>query len=67
VYIEENPNQNYDYTFQAGDHIFILFDAVSVYPKIGLGFEKGGKVEKKGNEIIIGGLAGILLGVFFNK
>ena len=30
-------------------------------------FAKGGKVEKKGNEMIIGGLAGILLGIFLNK
>ena len=30
-------------------------------------YEKGGKVEKKGNEMIIGGLAGFLLGMFLNK
>ena len=31
-------------------------------------FEKGGEVEKKeNNEMIIGGLAGILLGIFLNK
>jgi hypothetical protein len=30
-------------------------------------YAKGGKVEKKGNEMIIGGLAGILLGIFLNK
>jgi antirestriction protein len=30
-------------------------------------YAKGGKVEKKGNEMIIGGLAGILLGMFLNK
>ena len=31
-------------------------------------YEKGGKVEKKeNNEMIIGGLAGILLGIFLNK
>ena len=30
-------------------------------------FEKGGEVKKKGNEMLIGGLAGILLGIFLNK
>lgn len=30
-------------------------------------YAKGGKVEKKGNEMIIGGLAGLLLGIFLNK
>jgi hypothetical protein len=30
-------------------------------------YAKGGEVKKKGNEMIIGGLAGILLGIFLNK
>ena len=30
-------------------------------------FEKGGEVKKKENEMLIGGLAGILLGIFLNK
>ena len=30
-------------------------------------FAKGGEVKKKGNEMLIGGLAGILLGIFLNK
>lgn len=30
-------------------------------------YQRGGKVEKKGNEMIMGGLAGILLGIFLNK
>ena len=31
------------------------------------GYAKGGEVKKKGNEMLIGGLAGILLGIFLNK
>ena len=30
-------------------------------------YAKGGKVEKKGNEMLIGGIAGVLLGVFLNR
>ena len=30
-------------------------------------YAKGGEVKKKGNEMLIGGLAGILLGIFLNK
>jgi len=30
-------------------------------------YAKGGEVKKKGNEMIMGGLAGILLGIFLNK
>ena len=30
-------------------------------------FAKGGKVKKGNNEMIMGGLAGVLLGIFFNK
>jgi hypothetical protein len=30
-------------------------------------YAKGGEVKKKGNEMLIGGLAGVLLGIFFNK
>ena len=30
-------------------------------------YAKGGEVEKKGNEMLMGGLAGVLLGFFFNK
>jgi len=30
-------------------------------------YAKGGEVKKKGNEILIGGIAGILLGIFLNK
>jgi len=41
---------------------------VKVYePRNKAEFEKGGKVDKKGNEMVIGGLAGILLGIFLNK
>jgi hypothetical protein len=32
-----------------------------------VGFAKGGEVNKKGNEMLIGGLAGFLLGMFFVK
>ena len=30
-------------------------------------YAKGGEVKKKGNEMLIGGLAGVLLGIFLNK
>ena len=30
-------------------------------------YAKGGEVKKKGNEMLVGGLAGILLGIFLNK
>jgi bifunctional non-homologous end joining protein LigD len=63
----ENKN-----TYEAEDIAFKLNNTNPVrsgyhYVKMEERFAKGGKVEKKGNEIIIGGLAGILLGVFFNK
>jgi|TARA_R110000824_G_scaffold206477_9_gene391584 hypothetical protein len=32
-----------------------------------LSFAKGGEVKKKGTEMIMGGLAGVLLGIFLNK
>ena len=35
--------------------------------KIEANYAKGGEVKKKGNEMIMGGLAGLLLGIFLNK
>ena len=32
-----------------------------------MNFAKGGEVKKKGKEMIMGGLAGVLLGIFLNK
>jgi hypothetical protein len=37
------------------------------YEKFLKSYDKGGDVAKKGNEMIIGGIAGILLGIFLNK
>ena len=65
-------NEKYD-AYEIGD------DGVKNYVKMqefsdwasgfdGTRYEKGGEVKKKeNNEMIIGGLAGILLGIFLNK
>ena len=38
-----------------------------MYSKGGSTYAEGGEIGKKGNEMLIGGLAGILLGIFLNK
>ena len=64
-------NDKYD-AYEMGD------DGVKNYTKIqqfsdwasgydGTRYATGGKVEKKGNEMIMGGLAGVLLGFLLNK
>ena len=41
---------------------YVPQDVIEVLP-----FAKGGEVKKKGNEMIMGGLAGVILGIFLNK
>lgn len=43
VYIEESPNQNYDYTFELRGHKFQLWDAISIYPQVK--YKLGGAIE----------------------
>tara|TARA_B110000902_G_C14252921_1_gene566806 strand:- start:391 stop:1653 length:1263 start_codon:yes stop_codon:yes gene_type:complete len=37
------------------------------HTRVMVGYAKGGEVKKKGNELLIGGLAGVLIGIFLNR